>query len=198
MCRSVRQHVHNARHSPIDFDPVIDFRARQSGRVGNRRNVQEQIGRSAHCGMHGHGISNTGRDENIFHFHSLPRQFHQCSGRPHCHVAPDRLPGRRQRRMWQRDSQRFTNRLGGGGCAEELASAARRSTSPAAEIGGFFKRNQSVGKPRANRLDCSCIRQSHATRNKNPRKIVHPSQRHHHCREPLVARCDSQHPGAAR
>ena len=55
------------------------------------------------------------------------------------HIEPDRLAGRRQRRVRQRQAQRFADDLRRGGGAEELAAAAGRRAGPAAQVGRLLQ-----------------------------------------------------------
>ena len=58
---------------------------------------------------------------------------------PDGHVEPDRLAGRRQRRVGQRQPERLAHDLRRRRRAEELAAAARRGAGAAAEIGGVLQ-----------------------------------------------------------
>ena len=59
--------------------------------------------------------------------------------RLHREITPDRLPGRRERRVRQRHAERFGDDLRGGRGAEELATAAGRGARAAAKLRGFLQ-----------------------------------------------------------
>ncbi len=54
---SIWQGIDQARHSAIDGSPIIRRRAAKAGSMGDRRNVQKKIGRSAKSGVYDHSVS---------------------------------------------------------------------------------------------------------------------------------------------
>ena len=117
------------------------------------------------------------------------------------HVQPDRLPGRRERRVRHGQPQRLRDDLAGGRGAEELAAAARRCAGAAAQLGGFFHRHQPVSEACAERLHLARIlalrgQQRDAARHDHAGERLLPRQRHHHRRQTLVAGGHAHHAAA--
>ena len=54
--RPVGQGIDQTRRGAIHADPVVHRGRPQPGRVGNRRNVQQQVGRAAEGRVHQHGV----------------------------------------------------------------------------------------------------------------------------------------------
>src|SRR5947208_2005579 len=102
--------------------------------------------------MNHHGVANAGRSQNVLHREALLLDFNERSGRPDCHVGPDRLTGWREGRMWQRHAKGFADHLRGGGSPEELTATTGGSARPATEFGGLLQGNQSVGITCSNSL----------------------------------------------
>ncbi len=113
------------------------------------------------------------------------------------------LARRRQRRVRQRQAERFADHLRCRRSAQELAAAARRAASVAAFLGRLFESDLAVSVAGADGLNLGGILvpfggKHDAAGNKNRRQIVHRGQRHHHRRQALVARRHAQHSGARR
>ena len=53
---AVRQHADDARHGAVDARPVLDRRAPQARGVGDRGDVQQQVGRAAEGRVHDHRV----------------------------------------------------------------------------------------------------------------------------------------------
>ena len=62
---AVGQGIDQPRHLQIDRVPIVDRGASQSGGVGDRRDVQQQIGRAAEGRMHDHGVADRGVGQNV-------------------------------------------------------------------------------------------------------------------------------------
>jgi hypothetical protein len=136
---------------PVDARPVVGRRPAQSRGMRDRRNVQDQVGGSAERRVRHHGVVQSGVGESrIVNAARFERQ-HGAS-RTARHIEPDRLTGRRQRRMRQRHAQRFADHLRRRGRAQELAAAAGRRAG-AAEVGGGFEGDLPMREARAD--DCT-------------------------------------------
>ena len=193
MPRAVRQDIDDARHAAVDGDPVFDRRTRQPGGVGDGRDVQQQIGGAAERGVHSHRVANARRPKNVAHGDAARFELAQRAPRTHRDVRPDRLSRRGQRRVRERHPQSLAYDLRCRGSAQELAAAARRGAGATAQLGRLLQRDQSMREPHAKRLDFPGIfsfgrRQRDPARHQHARQIAHRRQRHHHCRQTLVAR----------
>ena len=119
---------------------------------------EQQIRRAAKRRVHDHRVADRRRRSRcraLRRPRSLCRQ-HAC-GRASGEFEPDRLPRRRERRVRQRQAERFADDLRRGRRAEELAAAARRGAGAAAELGRFLQRDQVRGRS-ARRWFESCPR----------------------------------------
>ena len=101
--------------------------------------------------------------------------------------------------MGEREADGLSHHLRRRRRTEELAPAAGGGTGPAAEVGGFLKRDQAVAVAGADRLNLSGIfavlrRQRHAAGNDDAGEIGQPADCHEHRRESLVARRNPKHP----
>ena len=148
--------------------------------------------------MDGEGVVDGRGGEDVPHPQAARFQRERGHSRAARHVEPNRLAGRRKRRVWQRHAQRFGDHLRSCGRAQKLASAAWGSARAAAGVGSLFERDQVVGKTSADALHAPGIfavfrGQRDAARNQNAGKIARAGQRHHHGRQTLVARRDSKH-----
>ncbi len=119
------------------------------------------------------------------------------------HVEPDRLAGRRQRGVRQRQAERLADDLGRGRRAEKLAAAAGRGAGPAAHLRRLLQRDLAVREAGADGLDLArvfAVRrwQGDAAGDEHARQIVHRRQRHHHRRQALVAGGDADNAFARR
>ena len=140
---------------------------------------------------------------HIAHCGLLSLERHQRRGRAARHVDPDWMAGRRERRMPKRHAQRLSDDLRCRSRAEELTSAARRPAGAAAEIGRFFERHGAVHEPHAERLHLAGVftllrHQRDAAGDQHRGEIVARGERHHHRRQSLVARRDSEHAAPRR
>jgi putative YjhG/YagF family dehydratase len=99
MPRSVRQCVHEARHAPVDGGPVRGSGPPKSRGVSDCRKVKDQVRRAAERRVRDHRIVERGVGQDVPHADATLFEPHQRSGRAPGHVQPDRMPGRRKRRM---------------------------------------------------------------------------------------------------
>ena len=122
------------RHAAVDVVPIFERGPRQAGRVGDGRQVQQQIRRAAEGREDGHRVADRGIGQDVGRV--MPRSASATSARalPPGHVEPDRLAGRGQGRVRQRQAQRLAHDLGRGGRAEKMAAPAAGRTGPAAQL----------------------------------------------------------------
>ena len=166
----------------------------------HRRQVQDQVGRSAKCRMHGHRIAHGCIGQDVAHRHAARFERQRGARRTAAHVQPDGMSRRRQCRMRQRHPQRFRDHLRSRRGAQELAPPPGSGARAAQILGSRFQRDLTVREPRANALHAARIlalfgQQRHSARRQHARQIAHGCQRHHHGGQPLVA---SGHPDDAR
>ena len=198
---AVGQHVHQARHAPVDRQPVVDDGTTQARRVRDGRHVQEQIGGAAKRCVHRHRVADGAVGQHVAGGDAGADHLRRRARRAARDVAPDRLPRRGERRMRHGKAERFGHNLRRRSGAEELAAAARRRTGAAAQFGGFLERELPVGVARADGLHGAGIdavggRQRHAARHRDGRHVVTRGQCHQHRRQALVARRDADHRAA--
>ncbi len=201
--RAVRQHVDEPRHLLVDRAPVVDGRTSQSGRVRDRRDVQQQVRRAADRRVHDHRVAHGGVGENLARLRAGAHHGRRGARRSHRDVLPDRLTRRRERRVRHRQSERFGDHLRRRRRPEELTSAARRRARAASELGSLFERHRSVRVARADRLggagvDAVGRRQRDAAGHHDRGDVVAAGERHQHRGQALVARRDADHRAARR
>ena len=120
------------------------------------------------------------------------------------HVEPDRLAGRRQRGVRQRQAERLADHLRRRRRAEELAAAAGRRARAAAELRRLLERDLAVREARADAsAPCPASSPSAGGSVTPPGTSTHgrsciAGQRHHHRRQSLVARRHAQHAAPRR
>ena len=107
-------------------------------------------------------------------------------------VKPDGLAGGRERRVGQRQPERFADNLRGGSGAQKLAASAGRCAGAATHFGGVFERDLLLRKARADGLDFARVfpdlrQKRDAAGNQDGRLLARGSQRHHHGGQALVA-----------
>ena len=110
---------------------------------------------------------------------------------------------RRQRRMAQRHSQRFSDHLRCRRCAQKLTAAAGCRAGAATQIRCLIQRELTVREPYADGLNARGIftngrQQRYTAWDQHAREIATACQRHHHRREPFVARGDAQDAAPSR
>ena len=107
----------------------------QPGAIGDGGDVQQQVRRAAERRVHGHRVAEGGVGEDVAdRGHALSRADAARRGRAPGHVEPDRLARRRQRRVRQRQAERFGDDLRRRRRAEELAAAAGTGAGAAAQL----------------------------------------------------------------
>ncbi len=198
IARPVGQHIHQARHAPVDRDPIVDGWARQAGRVGDRRDVEQQVGGAAEGCVDRHRVvdrfagQDVARGEPAF----VQTQDRACGGAPQ--LQPDRLARGRQRRVRQCQPQRLGNDLRGRGGAQELATAAGRGAGAATQLGRLLQADLAVGEARADRLDRAGVLaldrwEGDSARHQDRRQMRGAGQGHQHRRQALVAGRHADH-----
>ena len=152
--------------------------------MSDGRQMQQQVGRTTEGGMHDHGVLDRLRRHDIlggsaalFELHDRPRRLARD-------LQPDRLAGRRQRRVRQGEAEALGDDLRRTGCAEELAAATRRCAGAAAEFAGFLQRQFAVGETGADGLHLAGVlalgrHQRGATGHEDGRQVALGGQRHH-------------------
>ena len=93
--------------------------------MGDRRNVQQQVGGAAEGGMHGHRVGEACRREHVGCGAAGLGEADERIGRADGEIPPHRLAARREGSVGQRQAQRLGDDLRGGGGAEKLAASAR-------------------------------------------------------------------------
>ncbi len=121
---AIGQRIDEARDLAIDLDPIFAGRAAQAGGVGDRGDVQEQVGRSAERRVDDHRVTNRLVGQHVAQADGLLLHRDQCAGGAGGEVEPDGLAAGGQRRVWQGHAQRFAHHLRGCGGAQELTPAA--------------------------------------------------------------------------
>ena len=196
---AVGKRVDEARHAAADLGPVAGGGPRQACGVGDRRNVEEQIRGSAKRRVRDHRVSERRFGEDVADADAPLLQLHQRASRPPREIEPDRLAGRSERGVTERKPKRFADDLRRRRRAEKLAATARRRTRAAPEIRRLLQRDVAVHESNADRLHAAGIlgfdrQQRHAARHEHTRQIAGCGERHHHRRQPLVARGNPEHP----
>jgi hypothetical protein len=95
--RPIRQHVHKTGRRQVHPMPVLDGRLSQASRMGDRRHVQEEVGRPAKCRVNGHRVVNRVIGKDVARTEGARLQRSERASRSACRIDPDRLPGRRER-----------------------------------------------------------------------------------------------------
>ena len=201
--RAVRQRVHKPRDFPVDPCPVFHRRPAQTGGMRDGRHVQNQIRGTAEGRVHDHGVGERRVAQHLAHRQAHLLQPQHGPRGPARHIEPDRLPGRRQRRMRERHAERFTHHLRRRRRAEELTAAARTGARAAQILRRVLQRNLVVRIPRAHRLHASRVfalfgQQRGAARNQDARELRRARQRHHHRGQTLIAGGHADHAVARR
>ena len=154
IARAVGQRIDEPRHLAVDARPVVGRRPAQSGRVRDRRQVQDQVRRAAERGVHHHARCAATRrvsTSRIVRPRALER--HQRTRRSARHVEPDRVARTARAREWPSDMPSASpTTCDGRRRPEELASAAGRRAGAAADIGRVLERDLAVREPRADGL----------------------------------------------
>ena len=128
VARAVRQHVDDPRDPAVDVGPVVDGRPAEARRVGDRREVEQEVRGAAEGGVDRPWRSARRASVRMSRMAS-PRaceRDQRARGAPR-HVQPDRLARRREGRVRQGEAERLADDLGRRRRAEELAAAARPS-----------------------------------------------------------------------
>jgi hypothetical protein len=201
MPRTIRQSVDQTRHAAVDRGPIGRGRAAEARGMRDRRQVQDQVGRTAERGVGHHRVVQGGIGEDVAHAHPARFEPHQRGRRSSRHVEPDRVAGRGEGRVPERHAQRFADHLRRGGGAEELTSAPRRGAGAAAEIRRLLEREFAVHVAHADGLNPGRVLALHReqrdpARHQHTWEIVARRQRHHHRRQTLVAGGDPEHAAA--
>src|SRR3990172_1253843 len=89
--RSIGENIDNARHLTIDVNPVLNRWTFYSRSVGDGRNVQQKIGRTAKGSMNCHGVMEGFFSQNLTYVNALTFQQDERAGRPARHIEPDQL-----------------------------------------------------------------------------------------------------------
>ncbi len=100
--RPVGQNAHQPRHLTVDARPVIDVRNSAARRMGNGRDMQQQVGRAAERGMDHHRVLNRFVGEDIACGDAAVIQLHHRPRGLAGNLQPHVLPGRGQCGMRQR------------------------------------------------------------------------------------------------
>jgi hypothetical protein len=195
---AVGQHVDQAGHAEIDAVPILDRRPPQPRLEGDGRDVQQEVRRAAAGRVHGERVLDGIVGQNMTSRQLFLGQGHDRAGRLPRRGQPDRLPGRGQCRVGQRESERLGHDLRGRRGPQKLAAATRRSTRAATHVGGVLERDVPFGEARPDRLNLACVfsiggGQRDATRDDHGRQIVLGGQRHHCRRQTLVTGGDADH-----
>ena len=99
--RTVRQHVYHANDASVHLGPVVDSRAVEASAIRYRRQMQQQIRRSAERGMHDHRIAKRPRGEDIPGDYASGALRHRGACRPSRGILPDSLTRRCESRVGQ-------------------------------------------------------------------------------------------------
>ena len=125
VARTIGKDIDEPRHLSIDRLPILDRRAPPPRSEGNRRNVKQEVRRSAAGCVRGHRIIQSIIRNEISAAKPGVGSSHQCRGRSPGHVLPDRLAAGRQRCMGNRQPERLGNHLRRRRRPEELAASSR-------------------------------------------------------------------------
>ena len=194
---TVRQDADQPRHAAIDGDPVLHRREREPGRVRDRGNVQQQVGRAAEGGVQHHRVAEAGRGQDVAHG-ALParpgRRARGPSAGP-CRARPagprarapsaaatgpgPRRPPARSRPCRGTGSRRRATRRRGSPAPRPLRARCVPARSGPRASGSFPRPPRRGG-------------QRDAAGDDHAGKIGQPGHRHHHRRQPLVAGGDAQ------
>src|ERR1035437_619422 len=120
--------------------------------MGNGRQMNEKVRRSAEGRHHHHGVPDGCGRKDVTCAEAKIIEAQHSAGRTVCGVKPDRLSGGRKSRMRQRESQRFADYLCCCRGAEKLAPTAWRRAGTAAHFGSMLKRDLVVCETRADGL----------------------------------------------
>ncbi len=193
--RPVRERVDEPGNGTIDAPPVVHGRPGQPGRVGDGGDVDQEVRRSAECGVDEHRVLERHRRENVGERAAVAplrvNRLRSSAG----DVEPDRLARRCERRVRDGETEGLRDHLRRRGGAEELTAATGRGTGAAAEVRGFVERDEPVREPRAERLHGTRVlpaprRQGHAARDYCTGEATERREGHRHRRQTLVARPD--------
>ena len=94
MLGAVGECVDEPRDLLVHCDPIVDGGAAQTGRVRNRGNVEQQVGRSAERGVHDHGVGDGRIGQQIAAGEASFFKRKQRRGGTPGHVDPHGLAGR--------------------------------------------------------------------------------------------------------
>ena len=97
--RPIRQGINQPRHQGVDPLPVGNGGAGQASRIGDGRNMEQQIGAAAKGRVNNHRVMQGIFGQNVFRLQSTGLQVHEGRSRTAGHVEPDRLTRGRQRRV---------------------------------------------------------------------------------------------------
>jgi len=120
---AVGKNIDEARSAAIDVDPIGDGGARKSRGVSDGGDVKEEIRRTAECGVNRHCVANARASEDVFGRQLSGVEMDGGAGGRACEFEPDRLAGRGESGMREREAKGFRDDLGCGGGSEELAAA---------------------------------------------------------------------------
>ena len=204
IARAVWKHVHNPGNAAVYALPILHRRPSQAGGESDRRNVEQQIRRTAKRRVQNHGILYRRIGDDVARAQARVASSRRIAcERAARHIQPNRFARRRQRRVNNRQSQSFRHNLRGRGRAQKLASAARRRARPATGQCRFFERDFVMSISRADGLHFPGVfavlgHESYSARHQHARQIMHSRKRHHHRRQSFVAGRDADHAFARR
>ena len=141
--------------------------------MGDRRNVEQEVRRTAERGESHHGIADGRVRENPSDRGAALSEADQGTRGAQREIQPDGLAGGCE------------GRLRRGGRPEKLAAAPRTGTGPTRHLPSILECHFSLRESRADRLNRPQIltldrRQCHSARDDRRGQIVHGDQRHHH------------------
>jgi hypothetical protein len=200
---TVRQGIDQAWGAAIDVLPIGERRSRQAGGMSQGRDVQQEVRRSADCGVDHHRVLERSLREHAAHREPALGQAQQRARRTPRKVEPDRFTGRAERTVRQTQADRFCYDLRGGRGAEKLATAPWCAAGATALCCRLLQGDQAVREARADRLHLARVfgagsGQGHAAGDDDARQLAAAGEREQRRWEPFVAGSDAHHAATLR
>ena len=196
--RAVGQNVDEARHRAVNAGPILNRRTAQPHGVGDRRYVQNQIGRTAEGRVNHHRVVDGVVSQDVAGRDALGLEVEQRARRAAGQVAPDFGAGRIQRAVRQGEAEAFGDNLARGRGTHELATAAGRAAGSAAHFRRVLERDLVARETGGEGLHLAGVlgllgEQRDAARHQHRRQVRRAGEGHEHRGQPFVAGGDAEH-----